>query len=145
VHDTVHIFKLRSRKSSTSQGSSSSKRSDQPSSPPASIDSREGSKTWIVGMRCSSKRRKAAAFRESSFGFIRCGVDLVDSSSLRKRSMHLTKSLTQSVGGYLRNTLREPSRDFAFLRLPPSGARSIVALSGSVLTHSHFGVIVSTL
>ena len=34
------------------------------------------------------------------FGFIRDGVDLVDSSSLRKRSMHLTKSLTHSVGEY---------------------------------------------
>jgi autophagy-related protein 18 len=69
--------------------------------------------------------------------FFRYGVDLVDSSSLRKRSMHLTKSLTHSVGGYLPNTLTEmwePSRDFAFLRLPTSGARSIVALSGFVDT-----------
>ncbi|EDR01283.1 uncharacterized protein LACBIDRAFT_254718 [Laccaria bicolor S238N-H82] len=57
------------------------------------------------------------------------------SVSLRKRSMHLTKSLTHSVGGYLPNTLTEmwePSRDFAFLRLPTSGARSIVALSGTM-------------
>ena len=49
--------------------------------------------------------------------------------------MHLTKSLTHSVGGYLPNTLTEmwePLRDFAFLRLPTSGARSIVALSGQV-------------
>lgn len=54
-------------------------------------------------------------------------------SSLRRRSLHLTKNITSSMGGYLPNTLTEmwePSRDFAFLRLPTSGARCIVALSG---------------
>jgi autophagy-related protein 18 len=47
--------------------------------------------------------------------------------------MQMTKTLTHSVGGYLPNTITEiwePSRDFAFLRLPVSGARTIVALSG---------------
>lgn len=56
-------------------------------------------------------------------------------SSLRRKSMQVGKSLTHSVGGYLPNTLTEmwePSRDFAFLRLPTSGARCIVALSGWV-------------
>ena len=55
------------------------------------------------------------------------------SSILRRRSMQVTKSLTHSVGGYLPNTLTEmwePSRDFAFLRLPTSGTRCVVALSG---------------
>jgi len=49
--------------------------------------------------------------------------------------MQMGKSLTYSVGGYLPNTLTEmwePSRDFAFLRLPTSGARCIVALSGTL-------------
>jgi autophagy-related protein 18 len=39
------------------------------------------------------------------------------------------------VGGYPPNTLTEmwePSRDFAFLKLPTSGARCIVALSACV-------------
>ena len=56
-------------------------------------------------------------------------------SSLRRKSMQMTKSLTHSVGGYLPNTITEmwePSRDFAFLRLPTSGARCVVALSGFV-------------
>jgi len=47
--------------------------------------------------------------------------------------MQVGKSLTHSVGGHLPNTpteMWEPSRDFAFLRLPTSGARCIVALSG---------------
>ncbi|KAG2748684.1 WD40 repeat-like protein [Suillus brevipes Sb2] len=55
--------------------------------------------------------------------------------SLRRKSLQMTKSLSHSVGGYLPNTLTEmwePSRDFAFLRLPTSGARCIVALSGTL-------------
>ncbi|EPQ53737.1 WD40 repeat-like protein [Gloeophyllum trabeum ATCC 11539] len=55
--------------------------------------------------------------------------------SLRRKSLQMGKSLSTSVGGYLPNTLTEmwePSRDFAFLRLPTSGVRSIVALSGTM-------------
>ncbi|KAG9218046.1 hypothetical protein CCMSSC00406_0008823 [Pleurotus cornucopiae] len=59
------------------------------------------------------------------------------SSSLRRKSMQLSKTLTHSVGGYLPNTVTEmwdPSRDFAWLRLPssPLGVRSIVGLSGTM-------------
>ncbi|ESK89531.1 protein-vacuolar targeting protein [Moniliophthora roreri MCA 2997] len=56
------------------------------------------------------------------------------SSTLRRRSMQMTKSLSHSMGGYLPNSLTEmwePSRDFAFLRLPTSGARCVVALSST--------------
>ncbi|ESK87645.1 autophagy-related protein [Moniliophthora roreri MCA 2997] len=45
-----------------------------------------------------------------------------------------TKSLSNSMGGYLPNSLTEiwePSRDFAFLRLPTSGTRCVVALSST--------------
>lgn len=59
------------------------------------------------------------------------------SSALRRRSLKLTKNITSSVGGYLPNTLTEiwePSRDFAFLKLPVSGARCVVALSGYVIS-----------
>ncbi|EEB94775.1 hypothetical protein MPER_06356 [Moniliophthora perniciosa FA553] len=45
-----------------------------------------------------------------------------------------TKSLSNSMGGYLPNSFTEmwePSRDFAFLRVPTSGARCIVALSST--------------
>jgi len=57
------------------------------------------------------------------------------SSNLRRKSLQMTKTLTNSVGGYLPNTLTEmwePSRDFASLRLPTSGSRCIVALSGTM-------------
>ncbi|KAF9064086.1 WD40-repeat-containing domain protein [Rhodocollybia butyracea] len=49
--------------------------------------------------------------------------------------LRVTKTLSHSMGGYLPNTLTEmwePSRDFAFLRLPTSGARCAVALSATM-------------
>ncbi|KAH7908911.1 WD40 repeat-like protein [Hygrophoropsis aurantiaca] len=112
AHDTVHIFKLGAQKpSSANRG---------PSSPPESIDSREGMQGLDGGYEAFIDDRKKGS-----------GV----SSSLRRRSMQMTKSLSHSMGGYLPNTLTEmwePSRDFAFLRLPTSGARCIVALSGTL-------------
>jgi len=63
------------------------------------------------------------------------GILASSSSSLRRKSLQMTKSLMHSMGGYLPNTITEmwePSRDFAFFRLPTSGARSVVALSGWV-------------
>ncbi|KAG8771309.1 autophagy protein [Serendipita sp. 397] len=56
-------------------------------------------------------------------------------SSLKRRSQLVTKQLTSSVGGYLPNAVAEmwePARDFASLKLPSSGARCIVALSGTM-------------
>ena len=119
AHDTVHIFKLGGGRSSGS--SSSSSRDDHASSPSGSVDSREGAGAMEGGYDAfvDDKKKKNA------------GV----SSTLRRRSLHLTKNITSSVGGYLPNTLTEmwePSRDFAFLKLPTSGARCIVALSGCV-------------
>lgn len=116
AHDTVHIFKLGPQKAPSS---SSSKKNDGLSSPPESIDSREGSVGMDGGYEAFADERK------------RSGVSL----SLRRKSLQMTKSLSHSVGGYLPNTLTEmwePSRDFAFLRLPTSGARCIVALSGTL-------------
>jgi len=119
AHDTVHIFKLGSGRSSGS--SSSSSRDDHAASPSGSVDSREGAGAMEGGYDAfvDDKKRKSA------------GV----SSTLRRRSLHLTKNITSSVGGYLPNTLTEmwePSRDFAFLKLPTSGGRCIVALSGTM-------------
>ncbi|KAI0777802.1 WD40 repeat-like protein [Trametes elegans] len=113
AHDTVHIFKL-------GQGRGSGAGSTQsPSSPSGSIDSREGSQGLDGGYDAYVDKKKGTSV----------------SSALRRKSLHLTKNLTSSVGGYLPNTLTEmwePSRDFAFLRLPTSGARCIAALSGTM-------------
>ena len=61
AHDTVHIFKLGSQKSSTSQGSPTSKGGDQPSSPPASIDSREGVQDLDSGYEAFIEKKKGSS------------------------------------------------------------------------------------
>ncbi|KAH9025967.1 WD40 repeat-like protein [Lactarius pseudohatsudake] len=120
AHDTVHIFKLGTGRSSSTSSVNSSK-DDHATSPSGSVDSRDGAGALEGGYDAfmDDKKKKSG------------GV----SSSLRRRSLNLTKNITSSVGGYLPNTLTEmwePSRDFAFLKLPTSGARCIVALSGTM-------------
>ncbi|KAF9237756.1 WD40 repeat-like protein [Melanogaster broomeanus] len=117
AHDTVHIFKLGPRQGNN--GSSGKK--DRPASPLESVDSRDPDEGRGAGDYDSfvDERKKSGGI----------------SSSLRRRSMHLTKSISSSVGVYLPNTLTEiwePARDFAFLRLPTSGARCVVGLSGTL-------------
>ncbi|KZT18935.1 WD40 repeat-like protein [Neolentinus lepideus HHB14362 ss-1] len=113
AHDTVHIFKLGQQKSS----GSSIKNGQGPASPSGSINS--GDQAMDGGYEAYIDSQKKGSV----------------SSSLRRKSLQMTKSLSSSVGGYLPNTLTEmwePSRDFAFLRLPTSGVKSIVALSGTM-------------
>ncbi|KAI8379900.1 WD40-repeat-containing domain protein [Choanephora cucurbitarum] len=53
---------------------------------------------------------------------------------LRRSSMHLGRNLAGSVGSYLPEVLTEmwePTRDFASLKLPSGGVRSLVALSST--------------
>ena len=124
AHDMVHIFKLgsgRSANNNNTSNTSSSSREDHATSPSGSVDSREGAGALEGGYDAfvDDKKKKSGGM----------------SSSLRRRSLHLTKNITSSVGGYLPNTLTEmwePSRDFASLKLPTSGTRCIVALSGCV-------------
>ncbi|KAK4514134.1 uncharacterized protein ATC70_006143 [Mucor velutinosus] len=53
---------------------------------------------------------------------------------LRRSSMHLGRNIAGSVGSYLPDVLTEiwePTRDFASLKLPSAGVRSLVALSST--------------
>lgn len=53
-------------------------------------------------------------------------------SVLRRQSMHFGKNIAGSVGSYLPGMITEifePSRDFAYLKLPGAGVQSIIALS----------------
>ncbi|KAJ3545832.1 hypothetical protein NM688_g5580 [Phlebia brevispora] len=115
AHDTVHIFKLGPQKAS----GTGAKLVQSPSSPSGSVDSREGTHSLDGGYEAFVDKKKSGSV----------------SSSLRRRSLHLIKNTTSSVGGYLPTAITEvwePTRDFAFLRLPTSGARCIVALSGTM-------------
>ncbi|KAL4073666.1 WD40-repeat-containing domain protein [Scleroderma yunnanense] len=119
AHDTVHIFKLGGR-----QNPGNSKK-DRPPSPLGSLDSRDPDDGRAAGDYDTfvDERKKSG------------GVSLTTQSSLRRRSLRLTKSLSSSVGGYLPHTLTEmwePARDFAYLRLPTSGVRSVVGLSSTL-------------
>ncbi|KAF8512041.1 WD40 repeat-like protein [Gautieria morchelliformis] len=119
AHDTVHIFRLgsqdKSSKNSAERGVAG--KGGSPASPAGSLDSREGPSGVEGGYEAFIDEKKK------------------NGSSLRGRSLHLTRNFTSSMGGYLPNTITElwePSRDFAFLKLPTSGARCVVALSGTM-------------
>ncbi len=154
AHDTVHIFRLGSRGKGGSGGSgtgngsgsgsisaSSSGSDKSPSgglsgavSPPESVDSQQGVQDLDAGYDVFVEKKKSNSV---SYVFYRhlpkYFVETIHRSSLRRKSVQMTKTLSHSVGGYLPNTLTEmwePTRDFAFLKLPASGARTIVALSG---------------
>jgi autophagy-related protein 18 len=123
AHDTVHIFKLGPAHHSGGGGPSSSS-TKPPSSPSGSVDSKDDQGGVAGGYEEFINGKKKSSGSGNSV-----------SSSLRKRSLQVTKSLSHSVGGYLPGALTEmwePSRDFASLRLPTSGAKTIVALSGSM-------------
>ncbi|KAG8906561.1 autophagy protein [Tulasnella sp. 403] len=112
--DTVHIFKL-SGKGANGNGPSKASQS----SPAPSVDSQSGGGALEGGYEAFIDGKKKS------------GV----SQSIKRRSMHLTRNIAGSVGGYLPNTLTElwePSRDFAYLKLPTSGVRCMVALSGTM-------------
>ncbi|KAF9353353.1 autophagy protein [Mortierella sp. AD094] len=55
-------------------------------------------------------------------------------SVLRRQSMHFGRNLAGSVGSYLPGAITEifePSRDFAYLKLPSPGVQSVIALSNT--------------
>ncbi|OZJ06879.1 hypothetical protein BZG36_00230 [Bifiguratus adelaidae] len=56
------------------------------------------------------------------------------SGMLRRSSLHFGRQMAGSVGSYLPNMITEvwePTRDFAFLKLPTPGSQSLVALSST--------------
>lgn len=156
AHETVHIFRLggynvgewRSDEGSSAWSSSGGSGGPDGVSAVGSHDSEEGSVMGsdggyeFVGKERANTVSCVFFSLFSSFCLFVFALEFGDGcvdefcvmirSNLRRRSMHLTKNITSSMGGYLPNTLTEmwePSRDFAFLRLPTSGTRCIVALS----------------
>ncbi|CAH7669696.1 WD40-repeat-containing domain protein [Phakopsora pachyrhizi] len=143
--DTVHIFKLVSRSSngksnevarrpgssyrsiSTGDLSDITGREDDEASVSSSVVGRyqrpgiDGSNgSQLSGYEAYIDQKRGSS---NSFG-----------GSLRKKSFNLGKSLAGAAGGYLPQTLTElwdPQRDFAFLKLPCSGIRTVVAISSN--------------
>ncbi|CAB4432153.1 unnamed protein product [Rhizophagus irregularis] len=62
------------------------------------------------------------------------GKKKTGSGTIRRQSFHLGRTVAGSVGNYLPDALTEmwePTRDFAYLKLPSSGVQSVVALSNT--------------
>ncbi|KAG6895242.1 hypothetical protein C0992_002411 [Termitomyces sp. T32_za158] len=103
AHETVHVFKL----GLGAQRPEQQQRPESPASIPPESDP-------VDDAYDVPPEKKPAT------GFI--------SSTLRRKSLQMTKSLSHSVGTYLPNTLTElwePARDFAFLRLPPPASAPV--------------------
>ncbi|KAK3805421.1 MAG: WD40-repeat-containing domain protein [Linnemannia elongata] len=69
-------------------------------------------------------------FKKSGMGYVDGGYP----SALRRQSMHFGRNLAGSVGSYLPGAITEifePSRDFAYLKLPSAGVQSVIALSNT--------------
>lgn len=130
--DTVHIFKLTGGKSGSSNGTGNGRGGSSPSA--ASMDSQSGSGDMEGGYEAYIDGKKKGGVRQVGlFLLVSPLPHLAYSASLKRRSLHLTRNIAGSMGGYLPNTLTElwePSRDFAYLKLPASGVRCVVALSG---------------
>jgi autophagy-related protein 18 len=115
---TIHIYRLASRSGAGSGGG----HAQEPTSP--GFDD-AGS---VAPSEISSSSPPPNANHRS---------DASAAASLRKRSYHIGKSLVGGVGGYLPKSMSEmwePQRDFAYIKLRNSGARTVVAMSPYVLS-----------
>ncbi|KAI5795570.1 WD40-repeat-containing domain protein [Geopyxis carbonaria] len=124
--ETVHIFRLGQPVPQAEANSGSSPRSGSISdggSPSGSVSSSPSNHAGAAGggfeHYLESKRRNGSG----TFG-----------SMIRRSSQSIGRTLAGAAGGYLPNAVTEmwePARDFAFVRLPSHGVRSVVALSSS--------------
>lgn len=120
--ETVHIFRLGGM---ISEGASSSR----------SIDSGGGiSPTGSVGSSPSNHAGAAGAGFEHYMESRRRNGSGTFGSMIRRSSQHIGRTIAGAAGGYLPHAVTEmwePSRDFAFVKLPNAGVRSVVALSST--------------
>ncbi|KAN0059720.1 autophagy protein [Thecaphora frezii] len=122
--ETVHIFKLAANGGKGGAGAKG---------PPAggttpSLSSYDGSEASSPTGSSNGRNGGYEAFIDGK----KKGGGL--SGTLKRRSMALGRGVAGSVGGYLPNTLTEmwePSRDFAYLKLPSQGVSSVVAVSST--------------
>ncbi|KAF9113261.1 autophagy protein [Mortierella sp. AM989] len=83
-----------------------------------------------LGGSSPSNNQRNGALPDGSLDMSRSGM----ASVLRRQSMHFGRNLAGSVGSYLPGAITEifePSRDFAYLKLPSPGVQSVIALSNT--------------
>ncbi|PLW15391.1 hypothetical protein PCANC_20483 [Puccinia coronata f. sp. avenae] len=145
--DTVHIFKLVSRAQKSSSSNSSTRKSlgagDRALSTGDLTDTpyeddndsiTSSSAGRYHGGRSDSGEGSSQSSGYQAFIDKKRGSTISLGGSLRKKSFNIGRSLAGAAGGYLPNTITElwePQRDFASLKLPTSGVRTVVAMSGN--------------
>ncbi|CDS13526.1 hypothetical protein LRAMOSA05702 [Lichtheimia ramosa] len=105
--ETVHIFKLSTGAAPTANGNGNN-------------NNGYGGGGGMVGYN-GDQAQSDTRGRSGSMG-----------QMLRRSSLHIGRNIAGSVGSYLPEMITEmwePARDFAFLKLPNSGVRSLVAFS----------------
>ncbi|KAF9956068.1 autophagy protein [Mortierella alpina] len=83
-----------------------------------------------LGGSSPSNSQRNAGLVDGSLDVKKSGMGSV----LRRQSMHLGRNIAGSVGSYLPGAITEifePSRDFAYLKLPSAGVQSVIALSNT--------------
>lgn len=122
--ETVHIFRLGGlNPQESSSGSFRATDSDAGGSPTGSIASSPSNHAGAAGggfdHYVESKRRSGSG----TFG-----------SMIRRSSQQIGRTIAGAAGGYLPHAVTEmwePARDFAFVKLPNAGLKSVVALSST--------------
>ncbi|GAA5912117.1 hypothetical protein JCM5296_000801 [Sporobolomyces johnsonii] len=130
--ETVHIFKL--------TGGGKADKAKKPSLQGGAAGAARSAVDWESG-----EDRFGSANGGSDAGSTVGGYEaLIDSKraanaggvsgSIRRKSLSLGRNLAGSVGGFLPGAVTgmwDPQRDFAYLKVPTSGVKSVVAISGS--------------
>ncbi|CAG8584666.1 8601_t:CDS:2 [Diversispora eburnea] len=114
--ETVHIFKLNTTGTGSNAGANN-----------GTSNGTGGTTNPIV--RHSSGPATIGGFEAFIDGKKKSGV-----GTIRRQSLHLGRTVAGSVGNYLPDAITEmwePTRDFAYLKLPSSGVQSVVALSNN--------------
>jgi autophagy-related protein 18 len=125
--ETVHIFKLTQPGANNTIQGGGIGGSDRNSMGSPGLSSADGSDTGSI----TRNGRNGGGFEAFIDDRKRAGGL---SGSIRRRSMAFGRNISGSVGGYLPHTLAEmwePSRDFAFFKLPTNGVSSVVAISNT--------------
>jgi autophagy-related protein 18 len=120
--ETVHIFRLGGANPSDSLAGSYRTDPEAGGSPTGSLASSPSNHAGAAGggfeHYLESKRRSSGTF----------------GSMIRRTSQQIGRTVAGAAGGYLPHAVTEmwePARDFAFVKLPNAGVRSVVALSSS--------------
>lgn len=141
--DTIHIFKLNKNNNKTGAPTPGSVRrnltratSDYDDNTSEANSSIGGYEAFIDARLAKSSSGVGLVFSEASQIYVlsaRRLITLDNRGMLRKKSATIGRTFAGSVGQMLPQTVTgmwDPQRDFAYLKLPLSGVRSCVAMSG---------------